>query len=187
MDKISKLIYTVKNNPVYLSAFFIAFGLILLLFPGATLDILCAVFGIIITIKGILNIVEYSRAKTQNQSKLIFGIIEIIAGLNFVMISYLIVSFISSVFGIYVMYNGSKQFQKAMESKKYNDKNWVWMAVLSVITIIFGFVMIFIKMFLPTLIIKIIGLCLIYNGITNFIIASHMKKEQDSLIDDDEI
>ncbi len=188
MEKILNFISRLKSNPVYFTVLLVGFGLVLLLFPGVTLDILCSILGAVVTIKGIITLIEYWKQRTTlpNSNKLILGIVEIIAGFNFVMISYLLIQIVSSVLGIYVMYKGSKQFSNAMESKKYYDKSWVWMAILAVITIILGFAMIFLKMFLPNLIIKAIGICLIYTGITSFIISSHAQKEKNTLFDDDE-
>lgn len=188
MEKFLSYVDRLKNNPVYFSVITVVSGIVLLLFPGVTLNVLCNIFGTLITLKGIVTLIEYwkQRRTLPNSNKLIIGIIEIIAGFNFVMISYLLIQIISSVLGIFIMYKGTKQYQIAMESKKYYNKSWIWMLILAVITIALGFAMIFLKLFLPNLIIKAIGVCLIYTGIASFIISSHINKEESTLLDDDE-
>ena len=189
MERFLMYINKLKSNPVYFCILTVVLGIVLLFFPGITLNVLCNIFGTLITIKGILTLIEYwkYRHTATSSNKLIIGILELIAGFNFVMISYLLIQIISSVLGVFIMYKGSKQFSNAMESKKYYNRSWIWMLVLSVITIILGFAMIFLKLFLPNLIIKAIGICLIYTGITSFIISNHINKEESTLIDDDEV
>lgn len=190
MQKILNLLKKIRSNKAYLSLFFILFGLVLIFFPYMTLEILSAICGICVAINGIFTIIDYFKNKSQTKFgtfSLISGIIQIVIGLNFVVAAYMIVSLISSVFGIFLIYNGIKQIQTARENKRYYNSNSLWMHVFGTATIVIGSIMTFLKPFLlPGLILKIIGICLIYYGISILVIAHFNKKDESVLIDDDE-
>jgi len=190
MQKILTFINNFINNKVYSSVFFIVFGLFLIFFPFMTLEILSAICGVLVVIKGIFTIIDYCKNKAyvpMGGFTLFAGIIEIIIGLNFVVAAYMIMSLISTIFGIFLIYNGIKQIKSAGENDRYYNKNRFWTHFFGVFTTVLGFVMTFLRPFmLPGLILKVIGICLVYYGISILIVAHFNKKDEDSLFDDDE-
>ena len=176
-----------KKDTLYLSVVFIVTGFILIIFPNLTLNVFCMVLGALIIASGINSIIKNVRDKeNQNSFSLILGVFLVIIGINFISVASLFVNIIASIFGILIIINGIRQIKDALEKKKYYDKNWLWMLVLAIITVAFGLAITIINPYtLSGILIKVMGICLIYCGVTNLIIHQQIKKDLDSLSDDE--
>ena len=88
------------------SVLYIALGLVLLIWPGITSDLICLSFGLLLLIYGIITIISFfvhdSRLGTF-RFELILGIVAAAAGLLFLIKPEFVKSVIPVVLGIYII------------------------------------------------------------------------------------
>ena len=80
------------------------------------------------------------------------------------------------IFGILFIYHGLANMRQAMELRQYKDKGW-WLPVLiAATTILLGLFIINNPFKTIDMVMRIIGACLIYDGLTNTMLVGRFVK-----------
>ena len=89
-----------------------------------------------------------------------------------------VVSVIPIIIGVILIYHGLKQVLLSMESKKYNNSKWGLGLLLAVISIVFGAICISNAFGIMELTSIVIGISLIYNGVSNIWVSWQATKSE---------
>ena len=158
-------------------------GLILLLFPQATLTTLIFILGIYWLIDGVVTL--YNTYKQKDVRKnwwwgLITGGLGIIAGLIVVLKPFsstvLTTSFLMWFLGLVALINGITGVVTGIRIKKYNtgERSMIWGGIFS---IILGIILISSPYTSALVVVKVMGSFAIFAGIITILLANRVKKK----------
>ena len=170
---------SIKVNILGSAALCIILGVILVVYPNTSLTIVCRAVGVIVLITGLGMIFSYLRSEFKGilaKIGLVFGSILAIVG-GFIILRPLgIISIIPIVFGVLLVYHGLANMKQALELREYKDAGW-WLPVLiAASTIVLGIVIMKNPFGTIGVLMRIIGACLIYDGLTNTMLVGRFVK-----------
>lgn len=164
-------------------------GLVLVIWPGATSQIICMLLGGVLLAYGILQIAIYlfNRERTiVLQGMMLLGIVFAVIGLWILLKPEMIIMAVPVIVGVLIVIHGLHNVVQALALKKDGYENW-WLAfVLGMLTVIFGGVLIFNPFKAIELVVRIIGVFLIYDGVSDIWILSRVfkvKRDKERIID----
>ena len=170
---------SIKFNILGSATLCLILGIILVVYPSTSLTVVCRVVGAIVLITGLGMIFSYLRSETKGilaRIGLVFGSILAIVGGFIVLRPLGIVSIIPIVFGVLLVYHGIANMRQALELRQYKDKG-LWLPVLiAATTIILGVLIINNPIRTMDVVMRIIGACLIYDGLTNTMLVGRFVK-----------
>ena len=168
-------------------------GVVLLVWPGQSTQIVCIVLGAVLGIFGIVQIIIYlvTQEKTMvSHSMMMFGIVLAVIGGWIVLKPDTIIKAIPMIVGILIVIHGLHNAVQAIDLKKMNYSNW-WVALLlSILTIALGAVLICNPFTVMDTVVRVIGAFLIYDGLSDMWILSRMfktRKYNEKIVDVDAV
>ena len=163
---------------------YIVLGVFMVIHPDITASSLRIMFGVIMLIYGIVNIVSFFLNKDSEENlflELASAVIAIALGV-FVLVAdaALINSILFYTMGVIIIIDGLVNAKRAFNLKGYGMKLWYVFLILAAISVITGVLCIVFKDILASVIVVIIGCVLIYEGIASLVtmfVVSRMKKK----------
>ena len=170
---------SIKVNILSSAVLCIVLGIILVAYPNTSLTLVCRAVGIIVLITGLGFVFGYLRTGKEywyGKIELVFGTILAIVGGFLVLRPLGLISIIPIIFGILFIYHGLANMRQAFELRQYKDRGW-WLPVLiAATTIILGLFVINNPFRTIEVIMRIIGACLIYDGLMNTMLVGRFVK-----------
>lgn len=149
---------------------YIVLGLVLLLWPKTSQDLICFAFGLLLLIYGIITIISFfvhdSRLGTF-RFELILGIIAAAAGIFFLFQPGFIQAVIPVVLGIYIIIDGLLNLKRALELRSLGYGHWWVVLLLSLISAGLGVLVLCKPIFLEHILTMVIGGVFVYNGLSD--------------------
>lgn len=180
---------SLKANYTISAAVCALLGLVLVIWPGATSQIICMLLGGVLLAYGILQIAIYlfNRERTIIlQGMMLLGIVFAVIGLWILLKPEMIIMAVPVIVGVLIVIHGLHNIIQALALKKDGYENW-WLAfVLGMLTVIFGGVLICNPFKAIELVVRIIGVFLIYDGVSDIWILSRVfkvKRDKERIID----
>lgn len=171
-----------KISYIIISAIMIALGIVMFIFPGASIDVLCYLTGATILLFGAVKIYNYfSRgfARLIFPFDLGFGLFLFVLGIIIIVHPYSVATALPVLVGIFWVIDGAMQLQNYVEARALRLRGSFWLLVFSVLTCICGLLLIIDPFAIETLV-YVIGATLIIDGIQNLFTAiyfAHFKRE----------
>ena len=175
------------------SVLWIIIGTILLIYPGQSLDMICRIVGILVLVAGIIQIVMGTKGAGMipGQATLATGAVIAIVGLFFVIRPDILVSILPFIAGVMLIIRGVTSLVNSFQLAGAKYGYW-WVGILiSVIGIGLGVILFFNAHSTAAFIARIIGVFLLYSGISSLWISSRKakvlkdKKLEDEVLDVD--
>lgn len=164
-------------------------GLVLVIWPGATSQIICMLLGGVLLAYGVLQIAIYlfNRERTIIlQGMMILGIVFAVLGLWILLKPEMIMMAVPVIVGVLIAIHGLHNVVQAFALKKDGYESW-WLAFLmGLLTLIFGGVLICNPFKAIELVARIIGIFLIYDGVSDIWILSRVfkvRRDKERIID----
>lgn len=164
-------------------------GLVLVIWPGATSQIICMLLGGVLLAYGVLQIAIYlfNRERTIIlQGMMVLGIVFAVLGLWILLKPEMIMMAVPVIVGVLIAIHGLHNIVQAFALKKDGYESW-WMAFLmGLLTLIFGGVLICNPFKAIELVARIIGIFLIYDGVSDIWILSRVfkvRRDKERIID----
>lgn len=170
---------SIKFNILSSAILCIALGIVLVAYPDTSLTLVCRAVGVIVLVTGLGFVFGYLRnGKTHWYGKieLVFGSIFAILGGFIVLYPLGIISIIPIVFGILLVYHGLANMRQAFELHKYKDRGWWFPVLIAATTIVLGVVIMKNPFGTIEVLMRIIGACLIYDGLMNTMLVGRFVK-----------
>ena len=175
----TKYLKSLKANHTVMALLFIVLGIVLCLWPGKSLLVMCRIFGWGLIIGGaVLAFLGYTNRNEDPMLKLILcgGAAALIIGIIIVARAKSVVSFIPRVIGILIILNGIYNLNQSYRLRKVLRVR-TGSLVLAVLTIAAGIV-IFAKPFAAAgTMVLITGIGLIYNGLSDLWVISRFEED----------
>ena len=172
-----------------LSALFsIVMGVILVAWPETTLDIICKAIAIILIVMGAAELVSYFWNKITYSHSGILGLVVLLIGIWIFVKPQSVLSLIPIVIGVILAVHGVQDLKVAFDTKRNGYTKWWSMLLMAIISLALGIICIVNAFGMVTLTMQIIGIALVYDGISDIWIvykaskvAKEMKEERDAL------
>ena len=180
-----------KANYTVSAALCILFGLVLLIWPGTTTRIVCMLLGGVLLIYGAFQVVIclMNRERTfLSQGMLILGIVLSVMGLWILLRPDMIIMAVPVIVGVVILIHGVHNVIQAVDLQRENYDKW-WLALLlGILTVAFGGMLVFNPFAAVEMAVRMIGISLIYDGVSDMWILSRVfkvKKHKEKVIDAD--
>ena len=147
----------------------IAIGLVLMIFPGVSLNVVCTVMGIAFIAWGAIRILSYfllSIEEFMYRSDMIAGLLFILGGILMLARQNIVLDIIPILLGLVIVISGITKLQNAVIAKRIGYDGATLYMILALISIVFGFVIMFFlsgTLAAKTLFV-LIGAGLVYSG-----------------------
>lgn len=177
----------IKWEAVFTEILVILLGIILLFNPAATTRTICYIIGMIIMAVGVVKLMSYflmNFEKNWQRNGFVTGIILIIIGIFFMINVKIIMSIIPFIMGIFVILSGLRKLQTVFELRRIKSDKWLGMLIIAVINTALGILLLSNLIHAAKLMIRIVGACMIYSGVTDLVNVIYMSKRMSDYIKD---
>lgn len=172
-------IRSIKVNLLSSAILCVILGIVLVAYPDTSMTLVCRTVGVIVLITGMGLVFGYLKSGKEHwygKIELVFGTILAIVGGFLILRPLGLISIIPIIFGILFIYHGLANMRQAMELRQYKDKGW-WLPVLiAAITVLLGIFIINYPIRTMDIIMRVIGACLIYDGLANTVLAGRFVR-----------
>lgn len=170
-----------KANDLVSSLIFVVIGLVLLIWPGTSTQVVCMVLGGVLLAYGIIQIVLYLFAKEKtlyHQGMLILGIILSVIGAWILLKPEMIIAAVPVIMGIIITMHGLHNVVQGIQLKGMSYEKW-WVAfALGIITVALGGILIYNPFSVVNTVVRVIGVFLVFDGISRIWITSRVSKSR---------
>ena len=170
----------VKLDFIISSLLCIALGVTFIVWKAAVVDVLGAVLSVGLLVVGLIYLCGFFFQMTENWLNIVIGIVLVALGIWFLIDPSKILSLIPIVLGIVLLFHGIRAMWESVNAKKYGLKSWGAGFVMAILSIAGGVVCIVFAADIVESFAIVVGLILIYNGLSNIWIAcsaSHARKQ----------
>ena len=157
----------VKADAIMSAVLCIALGVVLIVWPGETIDIVCKVLAAGLIILGGVELFSYITNRNGYMFTGILGLIVLIIGVWIFLKPSSIVSLVPIVIGVILAVHGVQDVKMALESKNGGYDRWWIMLIIAIISIAFGVLCIVNAFGMVKLAMQVVGAALIYDGISD--------------------
>lgn len=165
-----KLLKQLKWDALFMGVLYILLGIVALVIPETMERLLGFLIGAVLIIAGAVSMISYLlRDAHQNYYHNDFqhGLLGILLGIVVLYKVDIIISLVPFLLGTLVLVSGLSKLQDVIDLKRLEYGNWIFMLVLAVINIILGLILIFNPMAAAALLFRLMGIGLIFSGITD--------------------
>ena len=180
------LIKQLKWNLIAIAVAFIALGVILIIYPTEVMTTACYMIAALLIIIGVISLINYLRKDITGliyRYDLVVGLSSILGGILIIVKIDDLTKLIPVVLGFLVTISGILKMQNSVDMLRLGNGTWHVAFGLAIVNIIFGIVLL-INPFAEELLITLMGIALIYSGLTDMFVTiviskklSEMKKE----------
>lgn len=178
----------VKIDVIVTSVVCMIMGVVLILFPTQVVTVACQAVGVVLAILGGVRLVSTLLSKARSGIDFPLGLLLLIVGIWILLHPASIESLIFIGVGVTLFVHGIKGIQMAWESKRNGYQSWVALMLLSLLNAAFGVVCVIdcfgVFTVTATIALTLVGIALIYDGISSIWILSRVRKTAKDIIQD---
>ncbi len=170
----------VKRDVYIFAISFIIMGMIMIIFPEFTLETICYLFAAILAVLGIYNLVLYFTRdilKDVYRYDFVSGVMMLLIAVLLVVRSQFFINLIPMIMGIVVFGNGIIKFQRAIDLLRTRYSGWIFVLIFALMSIAVGIFIIFSPEFIAEAVTIIIGISLVFGGLTDIITLILLGKQ----------
>lgn len=171
-----EMLKKIKADVVLSAILCIILGIVLFVYTAQATNLICTILALFLIVMGAGHIVTYLMDKNKNTVRLVCGIIVLVIGVWILANPAVVISLIPAIIGVILLLHGIEGIRLAVDTKQANDTAWISGLILSVITIIFGLVLIVRAFEAAQIAFKVVGIALIYDGVSKLFIVSRAAK-----------
>lgn len=178
-----------KVNYTASAAACVVLGLVLLIWPGTTTQIVCMMLGTVLLIYGVVQIMLYMISRERSiisQGMMLLGIVVAVIGVWILVRPEMIIMAVPVIVGILIAIHGIHNISQAITLKQEGYENWWVACLLGVLATVLGAVLVYNPFTVMNTIVRLIGIFLIYDGLSDMWIISRVfkvKREKDKIVD----
>lgn len=170
-----ELFVKIKNLSLITIVAGLAIGILLLLQPGETVQLVSMLCGITVIMLGVGAWISYF-SKVKSTILAILGTLAIISGIILCVKYKSIISVVLFLFGIFILISGIVDFVSAIEAKRNDLKSWIVSLIMAAATIILGLLVIVNPFDSMLVITRLLGAGLIIYAVMDLISFIQIKK-----------
>ncbi len=159
-----------KWTAVAISVVCILAGVLLVMFPGASADVISNIIGYSLILSGAVNVVTYFLLDLQVslfRNDFVIGVVLCLLGILVIVEKEAFQNLIPFLLSIVIVASGVTKLQNAIDMRRLKAKKNMSQVVLALVSIVFGLFVMFGKINGTELLFTLIGAGFIYSGITD--------------------
>ena len=163
-----------KYGYIVMAAAFCVIGLLLMIFPETSTQVICCTLGIAMLCFGVIKLIGYfSRDlfRLAFQFDLEFGILLTALGLIVLLRPAGAMSFLFVALGISILTDGLFKIRIAMDAKTFGVRSWWLLLMLAIVTAIVGLLLVFHPLKSAQWMTVLLGVSLFAEGVLNLSVA----------------
>lgn len=168
--------YRMRKHVLSAIILFLVLGIALLIWPGLFLRFACNIIGALLIAFGVVTLIGELRMTSRSMLTIGFGVVITAVGIVIIANPEMVSSIIPIVFGLILLFDGVGNLRYALGLRRFGTDNWVFLMVLGIVTLVFGAVILLHPYGTAELAFRIIGAALIYNALSDLIIAVQMNR-----------
>jgi uncharacterized membrane protein HdeD (DUF308 family) len=169
----------VKANTILSSLLCAALGLVLVIWPDISMQIVCIAIGAVLILCGVIRLFGFflnHDGSVYTQGNLVMGIVLVVVGIWIVATPGKVLAIIPIIVGILIVIHGVNNIQQTITLCKGKYPMW-WLAlIMALLTIGLGILLITRPFAALDTVVMLIGFFLIYDGLSNVWIVSRIAK-----------
>ena len=154
------------------SILMLIFAIFLIIKPLESLSTFITIFGVILIVDSIICFVNYFKTDAQIRMMslgLIEGLLTLLAGITIIITSNALTAFLPIMLAIWIIIKSLISFQYAINLATIKSSGWGWNLTMSILTFIFGVIIIFNPFASATVATATVGVFLAITEIINII------------------
>ncbi|MEG0021446.1 MAG: DUF308 domain-containing protein [Bacilli bacterium] len=167
-----------KKTLLTTSLIYIVVGLFMIVSPASISNLICYLLGLIILLFATNQIITFINNRQTSLSKfnLVLGVLATIFGIYLILNPELAASFIPLVAGVIITIDSISKLMQSFSLKKEGYSNWIYILITSIILLLFGLFLFFNPFNAVKIVIRLIGIVLIIDGISEIIAVNAFSK-----------
>lgn len=173
------LLKQLKWNLILLAVIFIALGIVLILWPGATMKTICYLLAAMLLALGVASLINYLRKDISGiiyRYDLVVGLCAILGGILVVVKVDKLTDLIPAVLGFLVTMSGILKMQNSVDMLRLGHGTWHVAFAMSIINIVAGIVLLMNPFEAAQILIMCLGIALVYSGITDLYVTISISR-----------
>lgn len=171
----------IRSNSLIQAILFIALGLFIAFWPGATIVTIIYLFGALFLLSGVASLVSYFRIKedvNRPTGVLAVGVFYLILAFLVFLFPQVIASFFSIVLGIILVLCGVVNAVRATELRQYGNggKSWIVGLAVGILIAVAGVVVLVNPFETSAMLVFFLGIFLFINGVADLLLELYARK-----------
>lgn len=162
-------------------------GIVLIVWTDTTIGLIGTVFGVMMVAIGAVYLLGFVMKAGSNLLNVILGAIVLLLGVWILIEPSVVATMIPIVLGVLLVGHGIRGLREAWASKTYGFSGWIINMVLAAVSIGIGVYCILKAFAVVKLTFTIIGIALIYNGVSDIWIALSTSKAEREYVNGKEL
>ncbi|MDO5425539.1 MAG: DUF308 domain-containing protein [Eubacteriales bacterium] len=172
--KSNSLVKTAKTGYLILSAVFCILGILLIVYPDISLDLLCWVVGVLLIVYGIFKMAGYFSRDLFRLAftyDLAFGMLDVLLGVVVLSHRFAAVNLLTLLIGIVILADAMFKFQITIDAKRFGIEKWWLILIAAIAAGAFGLLLIINPFRGAQVLMRVLGIALLLEGLLNFIVV----------------
>lgn len=170
---------TAKCGYILISVLLCILGLMIIIFPSISGNVICYILGGLMTVYGIIKLVGYFSKDLYRlafQYDLAFGCLTMFIGIIMLAHPEGVMSFIFALIGIIILADGLFKIQMSLDAKGFGIESWWLILLFAVITGIFGLLLLLCPLWSMKVLMVFLGIALLADGLLTLFVALYTIK-----------
>ena len=173
------LLKQLKWNLILLAVIFIALGIVLILWPGATMKTICYLLAAMLLALGVASLINYLRKDISGiiyRYDLVVGLCAILGGILVIVKVDKLTDLIPAVLGFLVTMSEILKMQNSVDMLRLGHGTWHVAFAMAIVNIVAGIVLLMNPFEAAQILIMCIGIALVYSGITDLYVTISISR-----------
>ena len=174
------LLNIIKSNGLMQAILFIALGLFIAFWPGATIVTIIYLVGALFLLSGLASLMSYFRIKediNRPTGVLAVGVFYLILALLVFLFPQIIASFFSIVLGVILVLCGVVNAVRSVELRQYSKsgKSWTIGLIVGVVVALAGVIVLVNPFETSAMLVFFLGIFLFINGVADLVLELYVR------------
>ena len=173
------LLKQLKWNLILLAVIFIALGIVLILWPGATMKTICYLLAAMLLALGVASLINYLRKDISGiiyRYDLVVGLCAILGGILVIVKVDKLTDLIPAVLGFLVTMSGILKMQNSVDMLRLGHGTWHVAFAMAIVNIVAGIVLLMNPFEAAQILLMCIGIAFVYSGITDLYVTISISR-----------
>lgn len=173
------LLKQLKWNLILLAVIFIALGIVLILWPGATMKTICYLLAAMLLAIGVVSLINYLGKDISGiiyRYDLVVGLCAILGGILVIVKVDKLTDLIPAVLGFLVTMSGIMKMQNSVDMLRLGHGTWHVAFAMAIVNIVAGIVLLMNPFEAAQILIMCLGIALVYSGITDLYVTISISR-----------
>lgn len=171
----------IRKDVVWSSIAYLIIGFILLIKPGTALVTIVHILALLAVVMGVVSLVTYFKDKySVGNGGVIKGIVYFFIAAFLYFGAGFIISIVPFILGLLIVISGIVKLQEALDMMKYRADGSVTVLVIAILSLVLGILILINPFGTAELLFRIIGIALIYNGVSDLLTVFYFPGKQDT-------